>query len=114
LVRWFVGSLVRWFAGSFDVDFRMVGPLKVPPSITPPAGAVNDDVARMHMTDDEIRRAMAAIAAVNGRDMSPERIDRALPAYKSYLASIEVIRRVDLPLEAEPASMVIPRHDRRG
>jgi hypothetical protein len=66
------------------------------------------------MTDEDIRRAMAAIAAVNGHDMSPERIDRALPAYKSYLASIEVIRRVDLPLEAEPASMVVLRQDRRS
>ena len=66
------------------------------------------------MTDEEIRRAMAAIAAVAGHNFPAERIDRALPMYKSYLASMDVIRRVELPVEAEPASMVVPRQDRRS
>ena len=66
------------------------------------------------MTDDEIRRAMAAIAAVNGHTLSTDRIERALPMYKSYLASMDVIRRVELPPEAEPASMVVLRQARRG
>ena len=61
------------------------------------------------MTDDEIRRAMAAISAVAGLDLAADRIDRALPTYKSYLAAMDVIRRVELPLEAEPAAIVTPK-----
>jgi hypothetical protein len=66
------------------------------------------------MSDEDIRRAMAAIAAVNGHTIPADRIDRALPAYKSYLASLDVIRKVELPPEAEPASMVVPRQERRS
>ena len=66
------------------------------------------------MTDEEIRRAMAVIAAVNGHSIPADRIERALPAYKSYLASVDVIRKVELPPEAEPASMVVARQERRG
>jgi hypothetical protein len=66
------------------------------------------------MTDDEIRRAMTAIAAVNGLNLPEARIERALPVYKSYLAALDTIRRVDLPLEAEPAATVTPKHERRS
>jgi hypothetical protein len=66
------------------------------------------------MTDEEIRRAMAAIAAVSAQNLPLDRIDRALATYKSYLAAMEAIRRVELPIEAEPASMVVPRPGRRS
>lgn len=66
------------------------------------------------MTDDDIRRAMAAISAVAGRPLPADRIERALPAYKSYLAAMEAIGRVELSLEAEPASVVVPRSERRS
>jgi len=56
------------------------------------------------MTDDEIRQAMTVIARAAGLQMSPQRIEHALPVYKSYLQAIDAIRRVDLPLETEPAS----------
>lgn len=66
------------------------------------------------MTDEEIRRAMTAIASVSGLDLSADRIERALPAYKSYLAAMEAIRRVELPLEAEPAPVVVPKPEGRS
>jgi hypothetical protein len=58
------------------------------------------------MTDAEIKQTMKAIAAVNGLNLTDDRIDRDLSTYKSYLAALDVIRRVDLPLEAEPAAIV--------
>ena len=61
------------------------------------------------MTDEDIRRAMTAIAAVSGLDLPPGRLDRAMPVYKSYLTAIEAIRQVKLPLEAEPAPIVVAR-----
>lgn len=63
------------------------------------------------MTDQEIRRIMSAIAAAAGLDLSEERIERALPVYRSYLQAMESIRRIDLPLEAEPAGIIVPRRD---
>jgi hypothetical protein len=54
------------------------------------------------MTDDDIRRAMSAIAQMTGLALSPERLERALPVYKSYLKALETIRQVELPLETEP------------
>lgn len=59
------------------------------------------------MTDLEIKQAMKAIAAVSGLNLTDERIDRDLPAYKGHLAAIEAIRMVDLPLEAEPAAIIV-------
>ena len=66
------------------------------------------------MTDEEIRRALTAIAAVTGLNLPAERVERALPAYKTYLAAMDAIRRVDLPLEAEPAAVVVPKPERRS
>ena len=48
-----------------------------------------------------------AIAAVAGLHLSDERIERDLAAYKGHLAAIESIRGVELPIEAEPASVVV-------
>jgi hypothetical protein len=63
------------------------------------------------MSDDEIRRMMSAIAAAQGLNLSGDRVERALPVYKSYLQAIESIRRIELPLEAEPAAIVVPRRE---
>jgi hypothetical protein len=60
------------------------------------------------MTDDELRHAISAIAGVSGVNLPASRVDQVLPAYKNYLEAIEAIRRVDLPLEAEPATAVTP------
>lgn len=60
------------------------------------------------MTDEEIRRAMSAIAQAAGLDLAADRVERVLPVYKGYLKAMEAIRQVDLPLEAEP------HRDRRG
>lgn len=54
------------------------------------------------MTDAELKQLMKQLARVAGLDLTDERVDRDLVAYKGYLAAIEKIRRVDLPLEAEP------------
>jgi hypothetical protein len=57
------------------------------------------------MSDEELKQVMRAIATVSGVPLSEERLTTDLPAYKRYLASIEAIRRVELPLEAEPAAI---------
>lgn len=59
------------------------------------------------MTDSELKQLMKQLASVAGLDLSDERVDRDLPAYKGHLAAIDRIRSVDLPMEAEPAPMVV-------
>jgi len=66
------------------------------------------------MTDSEIKQAMRAIATISGLNLTDERIDRDLAAYKSYIAAMERIRRVDLPVEAEPMSHVTLKPERRS
>jgi hypothetical protein len=66
------------------------------------------------MTDAEIRQAMKAIAAVNGSTLSDERIERDLPTFKSYLAAMDAIKKVDLPVETEPLPVVTLKSDRRS
>ena len=66
------------------------------------------------MTDAEIKQAMRAIAAVNGLALSNERIERDFPTYKSYLTALENIKRVELPLEAEPKPVVALPPPRRS
>jgi hypothetical protein len=61
----------------------------------------------MPFPDAELKQAMKAIAAVAGLNLSEERIARDLAAYKGHLGAIESIRRVELPIEAEPASVVV-------
>jgi hypothetical protein len=55
------------------------------------------------MTDTELKEAMKQIARVAGINLSDERIERDLIAYKGHLAAIDKIRSIDLPIEAEPA-----------
>jgi hypothetical protein len=54
------------------------------------------------MTDAEIKEAMKHIARVTGLNLTDERIERDLVAYKSQLAAIDRIKTVPLPIEAEP------------
>ena len=54
------------------------------------------------MTDAELKEAMKHIAKVAGLNLSDERIERDLAAFKGHLAAIEKIRSIDLPIEAEP------------
>ena len=54
------------------------------------------------LTDADLKAAMKQIAKVAGLDLSDERIERDLVAYKSHLAAIDKIKTIDLPLEAEP------------
>jgi hypothetical protein len=58
------------------------------------------------MTDAEIKQAMRAIAAVNGLALSEERIERDFATYKSYLTALDNIKRVTLPVNAEPMPVV--------
>ena len=59
------------------------------------------------MTDAELKQVMKQLAKVAGLDLSDERVERDLVAYKGHLAAIEKIRTVDLPIEAEPAQRFV-------
>ena len=54
------------------------------------------------MTDAELKQLMKQLARVAGLDLTDDRVDRDLVAYKGHLAAIEKIRSVNLPIEAEP------------
>ncbi len=66
-----------------------------------------------NLTDAQLKDAMATIARVNGLPLSDERLARDLPAYKGLLAALERIARIDLPLEAEPATIIELDPERR-
>jgi hypothetical protein len=54
------------------------------------------------MTDAELKQLMKQLSRIAGLDLSDERLDRDLAAYKGHLDAIERIRAVALTLEAEP------------
>ncbi len=54
------------------------------------------------LTDAELRQLMKQLSRIAGLDLSDERLDRDLAAYKGHLAAIDRIRTVDLATEAEP------------
>lgn len=54
------------------------------------------------MTDAELKQLMKQLARVAGLDLSDERVERDLVAYKGHLAAIDRIKSVDLRIEAEP------------
>jgi hypothetical protein len=54
------------------------------------------------LSDAEIKQLMTQLAQVTGLELTAERVDRDLVAYKGHLAAIERIRSVKLPIEAEP------------
>lgn len=55
-----------------------------------------------NMTDAELKEAMRAMARVAGLELSPERIEIALPAFKGQLDAIDAVNAVELALEDEP------------
>ena len=59
------------------------------------------------LTDPELKGLMKQLARVSGLDLTDERVDRDLVAYKGHLAAIERINRIDLPITIEPASMFV-------
>ncbi len=62
-----------------------------------------DIVAAMPtLTDAELKQLMKQLARAQGWDLTDERVDSDLAAFKGYLAANEKIRAVPLPLEAEP------------
>jgi len=54
------------------------------------------------LTDAELKQLMTQLSKVGGLDLSGERVETDLVAYKAHLAAIEKIRAVALPIEAEP------------
>ena len=54
------------------------------------------------MSDDELKQLMKHLANAIGLDLSDERIERDLVAYKDHLAASDRIKTVALPIEAEP------------
>jgi hypothetical protein len=55
-------------------------------------------------TDAELKQLMTQLSKVTGLDLSGERVETDLVAYKGHLAAIEKIRAVALPIEAEPST----------
>ena len=66
------------------------------------------------MSDEEIKQAMRAIAAMNGLPLTSERIEHDFATYKSYLAALDTIKRVELPMEAAPLPIVALKRDSRA
>ena len=54
------------------------------------------------MSGEELKQLMKQLATAIGLDLSDERIERDLVAYKSHLAASDRIKTVALPIEAEP------------
>ena len=54
------------------------------------------------LTDAELTQLMKQLARVQGLDLTDQRVEADLVAYKGHLAANETIRAVPLPLEAEP------------
>ncbi len=57
------------------------------------------------MTDQELKETMKTIAKVAGVNLSEERIDRDLPAFKTFLSDVDAMSSVTLALEDE-SSMI--------
>jgi len=54
------------------------------------------------LTDAELKQLMAQLARVGGLNLTAERVDADLAAYKGYVAANDKVRAVPLPVEAEP------------
>ena len=54
------------------------------------------------LTDADLKTLIKHLSKVAGLDLSDDRVDRDLSAYKGHLAAIDRIKTVDLPIEAEP------------
>ena len=54
------------------------------------------------MSDAELKELIKQLARSAGLELTDDRVERDLVAFKSNLAAIERIRSVALPIEAEP------------
>ena len=54
------------------------------------------------LTDAERKQVMKQLARIGGLNLTDERVDADLVAFKGHVAANEKIRAVPLPLEAEP------------
>ena len=54
------------------------------------------------LTDGELKQLMQQLARIGGLNLTDERVDADLAAYKGYMAPSDRIRAVPLPVEAEP------------
>jgi hypothetical protein len=61
------------------------------------------------LTDAELKQLMAQLARVGGLNLTHERLDADLGAFKGHLAANDKIRAVSLPVEAEPFVKLRPR-----
>lgn len=58
------------------------------------------------MSDDELKEAMKIMAKFSGVNISAERINADLPAFKAYMGDYDTIRAVKLAVEDEPAMVL--------
>ena len=54
------------------------------------------------LSDSELKELIKQLARAVGLDLTDERVERDLVAFKTHLAAIERIRSIALPIEAEP------------
>jgi hypothetical protein len=54
------------------------------------------------LSDDELKQLMKQLARLGGLNLSDERVEQDLVAFKGHINANEKIRAVPLPLEAEP------------
>ena len=54
------------------------------------------------LTDAELKQVMKQLARVGGLNLTDERVEQDLAAFKGHIAANEKIRAVPLPLDAEP------------
>jgi hypothetical protein len=55
------------------------------------------------MSDDELKEAMKVMAKFSGVNLSPDRIDADLPAFKNFMSDYDALRNVKLAVEDESA-----------
>ena len=54
------------------------------------------------LSDGELKQLMKQLARIGGLNLSDERIEQDLVAFKGHIAANDKIRAVTLPVEAEP------------
>ncbi|HYY25619.1 MAG TPA: hypothetical protein VE689_09025 [Candidatus Udaeobacter sp.] len=58
------------------------------------------------MSDDELKEAMKIMAKFSSLNLSQERIDRDLPAFKGFMSDFDAVRSVKLAVEDEPIMLL--------
>jgi hypothetical protein len=62
-----------------------------------------------NMSDAELKSLMKQLSKVAGLNLSDDRVERDLAAYKGHLAAIDSVRSVPLAIEAEPFVKLKPK-----